>query len=73
MNTLAEVGAGAGLVGIEALVAALLVMPGAVFRRLSRILRSAMDGAEAAAGNARDRIRGFLRPPGPRFRPPRFA
>jgi hypothetical protein len=73
MNTLTEVGVGAGLVGIEALVAASIIVPGALIRRLSRILRSAMDGAQAAAGKARDRVRGFLRPPGPKFRPPRFA
>lgn len=73
MRTLAHVAALVGLVGIEALVAGLILMPGLVLRGANRTLQAATEYAAAAAGRARARLRELLRPRGPRFRPPRFA
>ena len=73
MKTFIDVGAVMGLVVVETLVAALILMPGTVLRRSRRTLHTALEPALAAARKARDRLRGFMRPRGPRFRPPRFA
>jgi hypothetical protein len=73
MKPLVEVAAVAALVGIETLVAALILAPGGILRRASRMLRAAGDHTAAAVVNVRDRLRRFMRPRGPRFRPPRYA
>jgi hypothetical protein len=73
MGVLTHVAAFAGLVGVEALIAALILMPGVLRRRAHRMLHAAIEHVAAAAARARDRIRRVLRPRGPRFRPPRFA